>query len=97
MAAMGMKCYSLHFLFLVSVYEGSPGRGTSPLPHFPTDSVREMTIESLNINTTEYFVKTTSHLANSAKVEKHVRAVEETCRVLLSMQSNTEVTNHIRW
>ena len=35
--------------------------------------------ESLNKSTTACLIKTTSHLSNSAKVEKHVLAVGETC------------------
>src|SRR6218665_2574860 len=43
--------------------------------------------ESLNKRTTACFVKTTSHLSNSSKVEKHVLAVEEPCCVMFGLQS----------
>ena len=45
------------------------------------------------------FVKTTSHLSNSSKVEKACsgRGGDMLCHVQFAFQENTEVTNHIGW
>lgn len=55
--------------------------------------------EILNTDTTAFFVKTTSLLSNSAKVEKAnaCNGGNMLCHVQLAIQQNTHVANHIRW
>jgi len=69
------------------------------LRSFITRAAEPRNDESLNKNTTTCFVKTTSHLSNSVKVEKACfgRGGDMLSHVKSAVQENTEGTNHIRY